>query len=148
MPFDGFSDGRQSYLLQKLTAVSGLLASEQQWCKNQLRSPDGSRCIAGALTDARARLVLYHPLLNAANTVTGKWYHRIESFNDAAETDFTTVQAVMDQARFDIAIGALPRGISYALRYRLARALDDRCFAKPFSVRASWRVWRTFISGP
>jgi hypothetical protein len=134
MPFDGFSDGRRDYLLQKPEAVSGMLASEQQWCKYRLRGPGGSRCMVGALADAKAQLVLYRPLLNAANKVTGRWYHCIASFNDAAETDFATVQAVLDRARINIAIGALPREITYALCYRLGRALDDRRFAKSFGV--------------
>jgi hypothetical protein len=138
MPFDGFSDGRRDYLLQKLEAVSGLLASEQQWCKNRLRGRDGSRCMVGALTDANARLALYRPLLNAVNTVTGVRYHRIESFNDAAETDFETVQAVLDRTRINIAIGVLPRGITYALSYRLARALDDCRLATSLGVWTSW----------
>lgn len=147
MPFDGFSDGRRSYLLEKLEAVASMLASEQQWCKNRLRSPDGSRCVAGALADAKARLVLYRPLLNAANAVTGMRYHRIESFNDAAETDFATVQEVLDRARIDIAGGFLPPGIAYALSYRLARALDDRPLAMRLGVWVSRHAWQRPVPG-
>jgi hypothetical protein len=126
MPFDALPNERQGYLLQKLEAVSQLLSHERQWCQNRLRGPDGSHCLVGALIDAKARLVLYRPLLNAVRTVTGIRHLRLESFNDSPYTDFARVQTVLDRVRIDIMLGNLPRGLSYALRYRLARFLERR----------------------
>ncbi len=124
MPFDALPDRRQSYLLQKLAVVSDMLSTEQQWCKRRLRGPNGSRCLVAAVIDARARLVLYRPMLRAVRKVTGIRYRRLDHFNDEAATRFETVQEVLDRARLDIAIGDLPRGLGYALRYRAARILD------------------------
>ena len=132
MPFDGPYDGRQSYLLQKLDAVADLLASEDQWCKGRWRNSSGSRCLVGALIDANAKLALYYPLLRAVTGVTRTRYCRLETFNDAADTDFKIVQAVLDQARIDIISSNLPRGVTYALSYRLARARDEGRFAGAF----------------
>lgn len=132
MPFDGFYDGRQGYLLRKLDAVADLLASENQWCKGRWRNSSGARCLVGALIDANAKLALYRPLLEAATGVTRTRYYRLESFNDAPDTNFKIVQAVLDQARIDIISGDLPRGVAYALSYRLARARDDGRFTGAF----------------
>ena len=129
MPFDALPDHRQRYLLQKLAIVSDMLSTEQKWCKNRLHGPDGSRCLVAALYDARARLVLYQPMLRAARKVTGTRYLRLNNFNDAAETRFDTVQAVLDRVRLDIVIGALPLGFGYALRYKVARILDRPAIA-------------------
>ena len=132
MPFDGIYDGRQGYLLQKLDAVAALLASENQWCKGRWRDSSGSRCLVGALIDADAKLALYQPLLRAVTGVTRTRYCRLESFNDAPDTNFRIVQAVLDQARIDIISGNAPRGVIYALSYRIARARDDGRFTGAF----------------
>lgn len=124
MPFEALPDCRQAYLLQKLAAVSDMLNTEQKWCKNRLHGPNGSRCLVAALYDARARLVLYHPLLRAVREVTGIRYHRLNQFNDATGTRFDTVQAVLDRARLEIAIGVLPHGFGYALQYKAARIME------------------------
>ena len=124
MPFDSLPDGRQSYLLQKLAAVSEFLDSEQKWCKNRLRSPDGSRCLLGALADARARLVLHRPILNAARELTGSRYYRIDGFNDDPLTTYSMVQKVLEQVRIDIVVGVLPRGWGYAWGYNIACSLE------------------------
>lgn len=105
MPFDGIHDARRQYLSCKLDAVTHLLGSEHQWCKRHLRQRDGSRCLLGALIDAKARWFLYRPLLGAVREVTGVTYWRVESFNDAAETDFTLVRRVLDHLRVSLISG-------------------------------------------
>jgi hypothetical protein len=127
MPFDGLHDGRQGYLLEKLDAVADLLSSEDGWCKHHLRHPTGARCLLGALIDARARLILYRPIKRAAHDVTGIRYSRIESFNDAPDTDFETVRAVLDRVRTDIVAGAIPHGCLDRIGCFLARRLDAYC---------------------
>jgi hypothetical protein len=129
MPFDALPDRRQTYLLQKLATVSDMLSAERKWCKHRLRGPDGSRCLVSALYDAGARLVLYQPVPRAVQEVTGIRYYRLDQFNDAAGTRFDTVQAVLDRARLDIAIGVLPHGFGYALRYKAARMLERPAMA-------------------
>lgn len=129
MPFDALPDHRQTYLLQKLATVSDMLSVERKWCKDRLHGPDGSRCLVAALYDARARLVLYRPMLRAVREVTGIRYYRLNHFNDAAGTNFDTVQAVLDKARLDIALGVLPQGFGYALRYKVARILERPALA-------------------
>ena len=105
MPFDGLADDRQQYLLDKLDAVSGLLACEQKWCKRHMRTPDGGRCLLGALIDAKARWLFYRSAVIAAREVTGKHYHRVESFNDDFTTSFTEVQAVLERIRATLIAG-------------------------------------------
>lgn len=129
MPFDALPDRRQTYLLQKLATVSDMLSAEQKWCKDRLHGPNGSRCLVAALYDARARLVLYQPILRAVREVTGIRYYRLNHFNDAGGTRFGTVQAVLDQARLDIAMGNLPHGFGYALQYKAARILERPAMA-------------------
>lgn len=124
MPFDSLPNERQSYLLQKIAAVYELLDSEQKWCKYRLRSPDGSRCLLGALTDARARLVLHRPMLNAAYKVTGHRYYRIDGLNDDPLTKYSTVQEVLEQVRIDVMAGLLPRGWGYGLGYKISCILE------------------------
>jgi hypothetical protein len=119
MPFDGTVDPRQSYLLVKLGEVSEYLSSEDKWCKRQLHGPGGQRCLLGALRDADASWLLYQPVIAAARDVTGIAYHRIDSFNDAATTDFITVRAVLDRARADIVLGTAPRGLRHQIAYYL-----------------------------
>lgn len=105
MPFDGIHDARRQYLLDKLDAVANLLMSEHEWCKRHLRQRDGSRCLLGALIDAKARWLLFRPLLGAVQEVTGVTYWRVESFNDAAETDFALVRRVLDHLRVSLISG-------------------------------------------
>ena len=93
MPFDGTLTPRQVHLLDKLDEVSEYLASENIWCKRRLHDPNGQRCLLGALKEAHADWHLYQPVISAARQVTGITYHRIETFNDAARTDFSTVRA-------------------------------------------------------
>jgi len=124
MPFDGLHDGRRGYLLEKLDAVADLLPSEDRWCKHHLRHPTGTRCLLGAIIDAHARLVLYRSIKHAAHEVSGVRYSRIESFNDAPDTDFETIRAVLDRVRMDIVAGAIPHGCMDRMRCFLARRLD------------------------
>ncbi len=129
MPFDALPDRRQTYLLHKLAIVSDMLSEKQNWCKDRLHGPNGSRCLVAALYDARAHLVLYQPILRAVREVTGIRYYRLNHFNDAAGTRFDTVQAVLDRVRLDIAMGVLPHGFGDALRYKAARILERATMA-------------------
>jgi len=124
MPFDGLHDGQQGYLLEKLDAVADLLPSEDRWCKHHLRHPTGARCLLGALIDAHARSILYRSIKHAAHEITGVRYSRIESFNDAPDTDFETVRAVLDRARMNIVAGTVPHGHLDRVRCFLARRLE------------------------
>jgi hypothetical protein len=117
MPFDGTLTPRQVHLLDKLDEVSEYLASEDMWCKRRLHDPNGQRCLLGALKEAHADWLLYQPVISAAREVTGITDHRIETFNDAARTDFSTVRAVLDRARFGIMAGTTPRGLLHRVAY-------------------------------
>jgi len=125
MPFDGIHDERRQYLLDRLDAVAHLLACERLWCKRHLRQRDGSRCLLGALIDAKARWLLHRPLLGAVREITGATYLRVESFNDAADTDFTLVRLVLDHLRVTLISGAYRKsrfeGLVYFLHLHFQR---------------------------
>jgi hypothetical protein len=105
MPFDGIGlDGRID-ALDKLERVADLLAREDRWCKQQLRSYDGRRCILGAMMAVEATVTLKEPVLRAIKQVTGRDVLRIEMFNDHPSTDHGLVTKVLDQARSDLLLG-------------------------------------------
>jgi len=109
MPFDGTGfDGRND-ALERMDKVIGLLSREDRWCKQQLRSYDGRRCILGAMMAADATIVLKEPILLAIRQVTGRDYLRIEMFNDHPLTTHAMVVKVLNQARTNIVTGVPAR---------------------------------------
>jgi hypothetical protein len=82
MPFDGTVYEGRIEALEKMDKVIDLLAREDRWCKQQLRSYDGRRCILGAMMAADATIALKEPILLAVNQITSRDYRRIEMFKD------------------------------------------------------------------
>jgi hypothetical protein len=107
MPFDGTGYEGRIEALDKMDKVVDLLAREDRWCKQQLRSYDGRRCILGAMMAADATIALKEPILLAIKQVTGRDYLRIEMFNDHPLTTHGLVLTVLHQARANIVNGAL-----------------------------------------
>lgn len=142
MPFDGLANERQQYLLNKLDAVSDLLSSEQQWCKRRLRTSDGGRCLLAALIDANAQWVLYRPIVLAAREVTGRTYHRVESFDDDLSTSFAEVQSVLAQVRVMLIAGGVRRSFSQRIMYVLQRR------AERASTRSGWHRVANWFAFP
>lgn len=110
MPFDGTGYEGRIEAIDKVDKVIDLLAREDRWCKQQLRSYDGRRCILGAMMAADATIALKEPILLAIKQVTGRDYLRIEMFNDHPLTTHALVVRVLHQARenmFDDLAGRL-----------------------------------------
>ncbi len=120
MPFDGTEFGRRDRMLGKLDHVIDLLRSENKWCKQQLRTRNGRRCILGALADADAESLLSSAILNAARELTGRSYGRIDRFNDHPKTDHRLVLATLDRTRNNILLGKITpvRTVTVARRVR------------------------------
>lgn len=112
MPFDGTGYEGRIEALDKMDKVIDLLSHEDRWCKQQLRSYDGRRCILGAMMASDATIVLKEPILMAIKQVTGRDYLRIEMFNDHPLTTHALVLKVLDQARENIVVGAAARSRS------------------------------------
>ncbi|HWI25552.1 MAG TPA: hypothetical protein VN668_01195 [Stellaceae bacterium] len=109
MPFDGTGYEGRIEALDKMDKVIDLLAREDRWCKQQLRSYDGRRCILGAMMAADATIALKEPILLAIKQVTGRDYLRIEMFNDHPLTTHGLVLRVLNQARENIVLGVVER---------------------------------------
>lgn len=109
MPFDGTGYEGRIEALDKMDKVIDLLAREDRWCKQQLRSYDGRRCILGAMMAADATVALKEPILLAIKQVTGRDYLRIEMFNDHPLTTHGLVLRVLNQARENIINGVAER---------------------------------------
>ncbi len=109
MPFDGTGYEGRIEALDKMDKVIDLLASEDRWCKQQLRSYDGRRCILGAMMAADATIALKEPILLAIKQVTGRDYLRIEMFNDHPLTTHGLVVKVLNQARENVVQGVVTR---------------------------------------
>ena len=109
MPFDGTGYEGRIEALDKMDKVIDLLAREDRWCKQQLRSYDGRRCILGAMMAADATIALKEPILLAIKQVTGRDYLRIEMFNDHPLTTHSLVLRVLGQARENIVSGVMVR---------------------------------------
>lgn len=107
MPFDGTGHEGRIDALDKMDKVIDLLSREDRWCKQQLRSYDGRRCILGAMMAADATIVLKEPILTAIKQVTGRDYLRIEMFNDHPLTNHGIVVKVLDQARENLVNGVI-----------------------------------------
>lgn len=102
MPLDDTGFGRRMEALEKIDQVIDLLASEDRWCKHQLVTDDGRRCIMGGLQAVHGTTVLVPPIRLAIRQVTGRNFRRIESFNDDDTTTHTLVVTVLHQARNNI----------------------------------------------
>ncbi len=109
MPFDGTGYEGRIDALDKMDKVIDLLAREDRWCKQQLRSYDGRRCILGAMMAADATIALKEPILLAIKQVTGRDYLRIEMFNDHPLTTHGLVVKVLQQARENVVNGVVER---------------------------------------
>jgi hypothetical protein len=109
MPFDGIGYESRIDALERMDKVIDLLAREDRWCKQQLRSYDGRRCILGAMMAADATIALKDPILLAINQVTGRDYLRIEMFNDHPLTTHALVVKVLHRARGNVIAGTVPR---------------------------------------
>jgi hypothetical protein len=109
MPFDGTGYESRVDALEKMDKVIDLLSREDRWCKQQLRSYDGRRCILGAMMAADATIALKEPILLAIKQVTGRDYLRIEMFNDHPMTSHPLVVKVLHQARQNIVDGVVER---------------------------------------
>ena len=109
MPFDGTGYEGRIEALDKVDKVIDLLGQEDRWCKQQLRSYDGRRCILGAMMAADATIALKEPILLAIKQVTGRDYLRIEMFNDHPLTTHGLVLRVLGQARDNIVNGVMER---------------------------------------
>lgn len=107
MPFDGKHYEGRIDAFQKIDQVIDLLASPDRWCKGALYSPDGRRCIVGAMQAADAVAALRHPVSQAIYEVTGSRYKNIESFNDSRATTHALVLQVLRRAREDIINGVI-----------------------------------------
>ena len=86
MPLDDTGYGYASHALEKIGTVIALLSTADHWCKRQMETPDGRRCVLGAMRAAHAEIILRAPILHAINEVTGTAYRSIEVFNDAPGT--------------------------------------------------------------
>ena len=102
MPLDDTGFGRRIEALEKMDRVIGLLATEDRWCKQQLVSPDGRRCILGAVQAVDGVKLLAYPIQLAIRQVTGREFGRIERFNDDRSTTHALVMTVLRQARENI----------------------------------------------
>lgn len=106
MPFDGNGYESRIDALERMDKVIDLLSREDRWCKQQLRSYDGRRCILGAMMAADATIALKDPILLAIRQVTGRDYLRIEMFNDHPLTTHALVVKVLHRARDNVISGA------------------------------------------
>lgn len=109
MPFDGTGYESRIDALERMDKVIELLSREDRWCKQQLRSYDGRRCILGAMMAADATIALKDPILLAIKQVTGRDYLRIEMFNDHPLTTHALVVKVLHRARDNVIAGAAAR---------------------------------------
>jgi hypothetical protein len=107
MPFDGIDYEKRLDSLAKMDRVIALLSTEGRWCKQQLRSYDGRRCLLGAMMAADATIALREPILTAIRQVTGTDHLRIELFNDHPATSHKLLLDVLAQARGNIMTGAV-----------------------------------------
>ncbi len=133
MPFDGrnFIENRA---LDRIDAVTRLLATERRWCKGSLQTPDGRYCLVGAMQAVHAQALLEPFILRAIRDVTGRSCWRIEAFNDRRSTDHATVLCVLHRARERIAAGEPP----YPARPSL---LHSGSLGRWLSHAAAWPAW-------
>ena len=138
MPFDGIGYEGRIEALNKMDKVIHLLSDHKRWCKKQLQTHDGRRCILGAIMAADA-VSLEASIFAAITEVTGRDYGRIEMFNDHPLTTHARVLKVLHQARENIINDvAIPRE---------ARALGSVLEQLTRRVRASPRTRRPALGG-
>ncbi len=127
MPFDGQESEyniRQCLLArldEGIVRVRALLDREDRWCKGALHTSDGRHCLIGAMEATQAERLLRPAILCAIGEHTGRYYLRIECFNDKKSTTHADVIAVLDRAARNIRAG-MP-------------------FGAPVSAKARWRTW-------
>lgn len=102
MPLDDTGFRKHSKPLDKIERVIDLLATQDRWCKGELVTRDGRRCIMGAIEAVRGTDVLVRPVLLAIRQVTARDFGRIERFNDDAATTHALVLTVLSRARDNI----------------------------------------------
>jgi hypothetical protein len=105
MPLDGTLYESQILALDKLDQVIDLLATPDRWCKGTFRSPNGRRCLVGAMLAVNAVNILRRPVLDAIHEVSGGHYRHIEKFNDARSTTHSLVIAVLMRTRENLLRG-------------------------------------------
>ena len=88
--------------LDKIDRVIDLLATEDRWCQGCLVTPDGRRCIMGAVQEVNGADSLVRPILLAIRQVTGRRFGRIERFNDDPATTHGLVLSMLFRARSNI----------------------------------------------
>jgi hypothetical protein len=129
MPLDGTDLGLfGNHPLAKLGAVENLLATEQQWCKGKMRDSDGRHCLVGAMQEVEARQLLEPIILRAARQVGGKYYWRVEFFNDDSQTTHGDVLRVLRLAREDIIAEMIEGDQRRPWRERVAQAFRALCW--------------------
>ncbi len=109
MPFDGTTFPRGD-ALDKIDAVTALLADERRWCKGSLVNAGGQMCLMGAMRSVGSDAALRPLVLQAVQEVTGKRFRTIESFNDHHGTTHAMVLQVLQRTRENVAAGRLPGG--------------------------------------
>jgi hypothetical protein len=140
MPLDGTDLGLfEQHPLAKLGAVESLLATEQQWCKGKMRDSDGRHCLVGAMQAAEARHVLEPIILRAARQVGGKYYWRVEFFNDDPRTTHADVLHVLRLARENIIAEMIGGDQRRPWPKRFAQAIRALCSG---SVREAYTAFR------
>ena len=105
MPFDSAGFTNPDQRRQKLENVMRLVGNEDSWGKGTLKGSDGRYCVRGAIAAAGAVGVLEPPILQAINQVAGKFYARIEQFNDDPATNHAMVCRVLARAWDNLADG-------------------------------------------
>ena len=95
------------YALQKINQVIDLLPSADRWCKGTLYDTMGRRCIIGAIWSIHGGRVLYEPIRQAIQEVTGRRFVNIPKFNDHRSTTYPKVMAVLHRAKQDILNGTV-----------------------------------------
>lgn len=124
MPLDGTDLALfGNHPLAKLGAVENLLATEQQWCKGRLRDRQGRHCLVGAMQEVEARQILEPIILQAAREIAGKYYWRIEFFNDDPQTTHADILRVLRLARENIIAEMIDGDQRRTWRKRFAQAL-------------------------
>lgn len=106
MPYD--DTGFERPEVQRLDAAIALIDTPEKWCKRQLRTRDGRRCMLGALVDVDAIIDMHEvtdAILLAVKQVTGLNFLRIEAFNDHPATKHVTVMQVLARARENLVAG-------------------------------------------
>jgi hypothetical protein len=130
MPLDdtGWEDRIGS--LGKINRVIDLLATQDRWCQGCLVSPDGRRCLMGAVQEVNGADSLIRPISLAIRQVTGRRFGQIERFNDDPETTHDLVLSVLFQARNNVINSMAAASDSKAASGRAAgwwRATLQRC---------------------